>query len=86
MSSQRDPTLWLVDILDCIQEIEDATNQVEAETFVNNRLMINAVSCALLEIGRIDVRKFLVLVVDWNGPKSHPARAMSRIVTGFYFP
>ena len=50
MSSKRDPKLWLGDILDCIQEIEDATNQVEAETFVNNRLMINAVSYSLLKI------------------------------------
>ena len=36
MSSKRDPTIWLGDILDSIQEIEDATHQVEAESFVIN--------------------------------------------------
>ncbi len=50
MSSKRDPKLWLGDILDSIQEIEDATRQVDAGTFVNNRLLINAVSYALLKI------------------------------------
>lgn len=50
MSSKRDPKLWLEDILDSILEIEDATHQIEAETFVNNRVLINAVSYALLKI------------------------------------
>lgn len=50
MSSKRDPKLWLGEILDSIQEIEDATCQVEAETFVNNRLLTNAVAYALLKI------------------------------------
>ena len=50
MSSKRDPKLWLGDILDSIQEIEDATHQIDAETFVNNRLLTNAVSYALLKI------------------------------------
>jgi predicted nucleotidyltransferase len=39
-SSKRDPKLWLGDMLDGIQEIEDATHQVEAETFVNNHRLI----------------------------------------------
>ena len=50
MSSKRDPKLWLEDILDSILEIEDATHQIEAETFVNNGLLINAVSYSLLKI------------------------------------
>lgn len=50
MSSKRDPKIWLEDILDSIREIEDATHQIDAETFVNNRLLINAVSYALLKI------------------------------------
>ena len=44
MSSKRDPTLWIEDILDSIQEIEDALHHVEAVTFVENRTLINAVS------------------------------------------
>lgn len=50
MSSKRDPTLWIEDILDSIQEIEDALHHVEAVTFVENRTLINAVSYALLKI------------------------------------
>jgi uncharacterized protein with HEPN domain len=50
VSSKRDPKLWLGEILDSIQEIEDATCQVEAETFVNNHILTNAVSYALLKI------------------------------------
>ena len=49
MSSKRDPKLWLGDILESIQEIEDATHQVDAGTFVNNRLLTNPVSYAIAE-------------------------------------
>lgn len=50
MSSKRDPKIWLEDILESIREIEDATHQIETETFVSSRLLINAVSYALLKI------------------------------------
>ena len=37
MSSKRDPTLWLEDILESIQEIEDSTKNINVSTFVENR-------------------------------------------------
>jgi len=50
MSSKRDPKVWVSDILDSIQEIEDTIENVEAEAFTQNHILINAVSYALLKI------------------------------------
>jgi uncharacterized protein with HEPN domain len=50
MSSKRDPKIWIGDILDSIQEIEDTIGNVEAGTFLENHVLINAVSYALLKI------------------------------------
>jgi len=50
MSSSRDPKVWIGDILDSIQEIEDTIQNVDAGMFVNNHVLINAVSYALLKI------------------------------------
>ena len=50
MSSKRDPRIWIGDILDCIQEIEDTIHNVEAVNFLQNHVLINAVSYALLKI------------------------------------
>ena len=49
MSSKRDPKVWIGDILDSIQEIEDTLQNVEADTFVTNRIFINAVPYALIK-------------------------------------
>lgn len=50
MSSKRDPKVWIGDILDSIQEIEDTIRNVEAGNFLENHILINAVSYALLKI------------------------------------
>ena len=50
MSSKRDPKIWIGDILDSIQEIEDTVSNVEAVNFRENHVLINAVSYALLKI------------------------------------
>lgn len=50
MSSKRDPKIWIGDILDSIQEIEDTIHNVEAVNFLENHVLINAVSYALLKI------------------------------------
>lgn len=50
MSSKRDPKVWISDILDSIQEIEDTIESVEAGSFAQNHVLINAVSYALLKI------------------------------------
>jgi len=50
MSSKRDPKVWIGDILDSIQEIEDTIQSVDAGSFLDNHVLINAVSYALLKI------------------------------------
>ncbi len=50
MSSKRDPKIWIADILDSIQEIEDTLENVEPGAFSQNHVLINAVSYALLKI------------------------------------
>ena len=50
MSSKRDPKIWIGDILDSIQEIEDTVSNVEVVNFCENHVLINAVSYALLKI------------------------------------
>ena len=50
MSSKRDPEIWIGDILDSIQEIEDTIDNVEPVNFLENHVLINAVSYALLKI------------------------------------
>jgi len=50
MSSNRDPKLWIEDILNSIQEIEDTLHHIEEAKFLDNHTLVNAVSFDLLKI------------------------------------
>jgi len=50
MSSNRNPRLWVEDILVSIQEIEDTLNEIELNEFLGNHTLVNAVSFDLLKI------------------------------------
>ncbi len=51
--TERNPKLYLEEIIECIQRIEEYTNELTRETFLKNQLIIDAVD-ANLEFINVD--------------------------------